>query len=453
VEDNKTLELEKKFLAYVLSDNEYIGESIARMDKTYFKYINNIYRMIIGYYDTYKKPITEDAINTKLSSMKKLSEDERIKIKTLIAESKDYQISDIGEFKFLEDEIIGQYKRRKFIKIADKVIGNNPNELSDDELKDLNHTVQQLLVDINSTDYDIEKEGTVEDDADERLKDYLHIKEHPEDIKLVKTGFKHIDEAIVGWGYGSENIVCGRKGDGKSTMLLNLGYYLWKQNKNVLFYSLEIDKKQYERRWDARAALVSSKGLKSGQLNEQEEQTYKEYIQNLKNHKDMFNNTVGSVYIVDCPSNVTPSFVSAKTEEIEKKTGIVYDVVIVDYMGIMNPNNPTGVIRDDLGAIALDLKRFAREQNKILFTAVQMNRSGKKDLEQKNGHADTDAIANSDAIADHADNVFIVRSLDSDTALVESAKTRDGSSFSFHIQKKYDKMQMVEIDDSEWENL
>jgi len=453
VEDNKTLELEKKFLAYVLSDNEYIGESIARMDKTYFKYINNIYRMIIGYYDTYKKPITEDAINTKLSSMKKLSEDERIKIKTLIAESKDYQISDIGEFKFLEDEIIGQYKRRKFIKIADKVIGNNPNELSDDELKDLNHTVQQLLVDINSTDYDIEKEGTVEDDADERLKDYLHIKEHPEDIKLVKTGFKHIDEAIVGWGYGSENIVCGRKGDGKSTMLLNLGYYLWKQNKNVLFYSLEIDKKQYERRWDARAALVSSKGLKSGQLNEQEEQTYKEYIQNLKNHKDMFNNTVGSVYIVDCPSNVTPSFVSAKTEEIEKKAGVVYDVVIVDYMGIMNPNNPTGVIRDDLGAIALDLKRFAREQNKILFTAVQMNRSGKKDLEQKNGHADTDAIANSDAIADHADNVFIVRSLDSDTALVESAKTRDGSSFSFHIQKKYDKMQMVEIDDSEWENL
>ena len=35
----------------------------------------------------------------------------------------------------------------------------------------------------------------------------------------------------------------------------------------------------------------------------------------------------------------------------------------------------------------------------------------------------------------------------------ESAKTRDGSSFSFHIQKKYDKMQMIEIDDSEWDNL
>ena len=49
--------------------------------------------------------------------------------------------------------------------------------------------------------------------------------------------------------------------------------------------------------------------------------------------------------------------------------------------------------------------------------------------------------------------LFVIRSLDSDTALVESAKTRDGSSFSFHIQKKYDKMQMIEIDDSEWDNL
>ena len=164
-------------------------------------------------------------------------------------------------------------------------------------------------------------------------------------------------------------------------------------------------------------------------------------------------NKVGSVYIVDCPSNVTPAFISAKTEEIERKKDTIYDVVIVDYMGIMNANSPTGVVRDDLGSIALDLKRFAREQKKILFSAVQMNRSGKKDLEQKNGHADTDAIAGSDQIADHADNVFVIRSLDEDTALVESSKTRDGSTFSFHIQKKYDKMQMVEIDDSEWDAI
>lgn len=449
----RTSELEKKFLAYLLSNKSYIAKSIARMHKQYFETIGKIYQMVIGYYNKYHGIITDDMINIKCKQMN-TDENTFIQIKTIINECRNDFIDETeGEFEAIEDAIIGQYKRRRLLKVASKIVGGSIPDSSDEQFQEVFSNVQKLLVDIESTDFDVEKEGTVEEDADERLKDYMHIKEHPEDINLIKTGFKHIDDAIVGWGFGSENIVCGRKGDGKSTMLLNLGYYLWKQGKNILFYSLEIDKKQYERRWDARAALVSSKGLKSGQLSDEEEKVYKEYVENLKQEKDLMGNKVGSVYIVDCPSNVTPAFISAKTEEIERKKDTIYDVVIVDYMGIMNANSPTGVVRDDLGSIALDLKRFAREQKKILFSAVQMNRSGKKDLEQKNGHADTDAIAGSDQIADHADNVFIVRSLDEDTALVESSKTRDGSTFSFHIQKKYDKMQMVEINDSEWDAI
>ena len=449
----RTSELEKKFLAYLLSNKSYIAKSIARMHKQYFETIGKIYQMVIGYYNKYHGIITDDMIDIKCKQMN-TDENTFIQIKTIINECRNDFIDETeGEFEAIEDAIIGQYKRRRLLKVASKIVGGSIPDSSDEQFQEVFSNVQKLLVDIESTDFDVEKEGTVEEDADERLKDYMHIKEHPEDINLIKTGFKHIDDAIVGWGFGSENIVCGRKGDGKSTMLLNLGYYLWKQGKNILFYSLEIDKKQYERRWDARASLVSSKGLKSGQLSDEEEKVYKEYVENLKQEKDLMGNKVGSVYIVDCPSNVTPAFISAKTEEIERKKDTIYDVVIVDYMGIMNANSPTGVVRDDLGSIALDLKRFAREQKKILFSAVQMNRSGKKDLEQKNGHADTDAIAGSDQIADHADNVFIVRSLDEDTALVESSKTRDGSTFSFHIQKKYDKMQMVEIDDSEWDAI
>lgn len=449
----RTSELEKKFLAYLLSNKSYIAKSIARMHKQYFETIGKIYQMVIGYYNKYHGIITDDMIDIKCKQMN-TDENTFIQIKTIINECRNDFIDETeGEFEAIEDAIIGQYKRRRLLKVASKIVGGSIPDSSDEQFQEVFSNVQKLLVDIESTDFDVEKEGTVEEDADERLKDYMHIKEHPEDINLIKTGFKHIDDAIVGWGFGSENIVCGRKGDGKSTMLLNLGYYLWKQGKNILFYSLEIDKKQYERRWDARAALVSSKGLKSGQLSDEEEKVYKEYVENLKQEKDLMGNKVGSVYIVDCPSNVTPAFISAKTEEIERKKDTIYDVVIVDYMGIMNANSPTGVVRDDLGSIALDLKRFAREQKKILFSAVQMNRSGKKDLEQKNGHADTDAIAGSDQIADHADNVFVIRSLDEDSALVESSKTRDGSTFSFHIQKKYDKMQMVEIDDSEWDAI
>jgi replicative DNA helicase len=235
-------------------------------------------------------------------------------------------------------------------------------------------------------------------------------------------------------------------------MLLNLGHNLWKQGKNVIFFSLEIDKEQYERRWDARAALVSSKGLKAGMLEENDKNCYRKYIEAMKEGRDMFGNKVGDVYIVDCPSKVTANYISAKVEEVERATGKNYEIVIVDYMGIMQAVNPTGTPHIDFGNIALELKQFARDKRKVLFTAVQMNRSGKKDMDGKNAKADTDSIAGSDSIADHADTIFVVRSLDEETALVESSKTRDGSHFSFHIQKNYDKMQMIEIDNSEWDN-
>jgi replicative DNA helicase len=449
---NNALEAEKRFLAYLFSDKSYIAKALARIDRSYLTATKNLYGLIIGFYNKYRGVI-DDATLEQQFRKRNLSEDEIIRLQTLVSSAKSMTVTDEANFEAVQEQIIEEYKRRKMLSIAEKVINVNPNICSEDDLIELQNTVQKVLVDINSTDFDVEKEGTVEGDSKDRLAKYKHLKEHPEDANLIKTGFKHIDQSIVGWGYGSENIVCGRKGDGKSVMLLNLGHALWKQGINVIFYSLEIDKEQYERRWDARAALVSSRGLKSGSLTEEEERVFENYINCLEKQEDLFGNKVGSVYIVDCPQNVTPAFIASKTEEIEKKTGVIYNCVIIDYLGIMSSNNPTGVVRDDLGAIALDLKRFAREQKKILITAVQLNRSGKKDMEQKNGHADTDGIAGSDQIADHADNVFVVRSLDEDTALVESSKTRDGSTFSFHIQKNYDKMQMIEIDESEWEAI
>lgn len=450
---NDVLEVEKRFLAYLFSNVTYIGKAMARIDDKYLSAdTRKLYKMIKGFYGKHHGIIDDDNIEQFLQR-RNLEDNELVKFQTIISSAKSMTVTDEANFEAVQEQVVENYKRRQLLSLAEKVIGSNPKDCTEEELEDLKNNLQNILVDINSTDYDVEKEGTVEGDAVDRLNKYKHLKEHPEDANLIKTGFKHIDASIVGWGYGSENIVCGRKGDGKSVMLLNLGHALWKQGINVLFYSLEIDKEQYERRWDARAALVSSRGLKSGTLTEEEEKVYEKFIECSKNKKDLFDNNVGSVYIVDCPSNVTPAFIASKTEEIERKTNIIYDCVIVDYLGIMSANAPTGVIRDDLGSIALDLKRFAREQKKILITAVQLNRSGKKDMEQKNGHADTDGIAGSDQIADHADNVFVVRSLDQDTALVESSKTRDGSTFSFHIQKNYDKMQMIEIDDSEWEAI
>jgi replicative DNA helicase len=442
---------EKKFLAYLFSDKLYIAKAMSRMDISYFKNIKSIYQLFVGYYTKYRGVIPDDVLSERLT--RKYGKDDVIQQEVMISASKGFSIQGTeSEFHASMDDIIEQYKRDKLISVAELVLAKSPRKCDVDDLQTIQDDINKILVDIDRTNYDIEREGTIEEDSEDRLKEYQHIKEHPEDVQLFKTGFKHIDESIIGWNYGSLNIVCGRKGDGKSVALLNLGFHLWKQKLNVLFFSLEIDKKQYSRRWDARAALVSSKGLKAGTLTAEEEETYIEYINNMKQKKDMFGNDVGSVYIVDCPSNVTPAFIASKTEEIERNKNIKYDVVIVDYMGIMSPNIVTGVLRDDLGQISLDLKRFAREHKCMVFTAVQMNRAGRSEIESKKGSSSA-AVAGSDSILDHADNAFTVYSMDDSMASIDSIKTRDGNTFSFRAQKNYDKMQMIEVDDAEWDNI
>ena len=57
-----------------------------------------------------------------------------------------------------------------------------------------------------------------------------------------------------------------------------------------LLFSLEISKEDYERRFDSRAAMVSSNGLKRGTLTEQEEVLYEKYLSNIKFGKRNFQN-------------------------------------------------------------------------------------------------------------------------------------------------------------------
>ena len=451
----------RELLSYMLLNKKFIVLSMTRLRTEFFlgRISKLLYKIIMDYYNKHNSIITSERLDEQINNHKsKLkTADDRLSLIQLFNEASTQKetLSDGEEgesnFKGLMDEFINEYNKDKILDCANIAINSDVRSLNEQGIEEVKKKIQANLLDIESTKYDVSREGSLKDNAQERLDRYLAIEKDPESVHLIKTGFKHIDNAIVGWSFGSENIVCGRKGDGKSVTLLNVGYHLWKQGINVIFFSLEVDKEQYERRWDARAALVSSKGLKAGKLDERDKDCYIKYIENFKNGKDMFGNKVGDIYIVDCPSKVTANYIMAKVEEIERSKGCAYDAIVVDYMGIMSAVAPTGTPHIDFGNIALELKQFAREKRKILFTAVQMNRTGKKDMDSKNGRADTDGIAGSDSIADHADNVFVIRSIDEDTALIESSKTRDGSMFSFHIQKNFDKMQMIEIDNSDWD--
>jgi replicative DNA helicase len=262
-----------------------------------------------------------------------------------------------------------------------------------------------------------------------------------------------------GFRAGELVYVIGRKGDGKSVALLNFGHNAWTAGYNVIIFTLEISKEDYERRFDARAAGISSNGLKMGKLEDVEEQIYEKYLERLGRGKvEVLNKesgqqelaSCGTMYIVDCPSGCTPAFVESKLDTVEQLLGIKFDVVVTDYSGIMRSNTPVAEKRHEQGAIALDQKRIARERDCVVISAAQMSRGGAKEKE-----ATTEHVAESDQVSDHIDWGIYVRSISETTGVCGSFKTRDAAPFKFHFAKKYSQMKMVELEDqlSSWDNL
>lgn len=396
----KELEVvEKKVLAYMLHDKRYIAATIGRINKDNMPTHFNLYSIIVSYYSKYKDIITDQMLDL-FFQKKNIEADIVISYKSMVAQLRAERNFNDGEFKALVEELIEQYKRKEFLKVAESIVNTNPLECNSNDFMNLQEKVKSIVIKSTMKVDDVKDEGDVKNSTKQRLERYYSIKENPEILKFIPTGFNHIDDDNGGFRPGELVYVIGRKGDGKSVLLLNLAYNMWKKGHNVIIFSLEISKADYERRFDARAAEVSGNGLKMGTLTGDEELRYKEYLMKFSKGLSLDGEKVGTLYIVDTPPGITPAFVDSKVDTIEQILGIKFDVIITDYAGIMQPTIPQSEKRHQQGQIALDQKVIARQRDCVVISAAQKSRAGAK---EKN--SDSSFVAESDQVADHKVNV------------------------------------------------
>ena len=433
---------EKQLLAYIWQNQEILPLAMTELLPKYFvsKDTKDIFGRLQEAYTQIKSGYNEHVIDLPTTIVYKLTQYDFTK-----------NITDkAAGYRYLTKKVLSNYKKRALIDMLRNTANNIttlPVAQVDDVLNDLNKNISQLEV-IGQSNV---KQGSADEDAEERKQEYIKIKEHPEELQLIKSGFKTIDETNGGFTYGELIYVIGRKADGKSVLLLNFAYHMWRQNKNVILFSLEISRKDYLRRFDSRAAGVPSKGIKLGTLSPEDEEKYFHYLENINKGLSPNGKPVGTFYVVDIPGRCTPAYIETKTEEVEQKLGISFDCIISDYSQIMEPDIKTDIKRDNLGAIAMSLKQLARKKNKIVMSAAQMTRAGKTETSAKNGHAGTEHVAESDQISDHLDWGIAIRSVTDKTGVIESFKTRDGAAFEFPFEKQFDKMNIIEQQQNDWE--
>tara|TARA_R110000824_G_scaffold69417_1_gene178943 strand:- start:448 stop:1788 length:1341 start_codon:yes stop_codon:yes gene_type:complete len=213
--------------------------------------------------------------------------------------------------------------------------------------------------------------------------------------RMIKTGYRKIDDFAGGLTRGEISIVGGRPGHGKTTFLVNLLTSLIKGGYKVAMFNRELPNTEVIKKMLCiEMPKLEYRDVRRGDLNEKTIKLLKEArdIITEKYSEDrfiMFDN------IRDFPKTAS---------EVKKFNP---DVIIDDYIQLVTPTGKEDTRRLQLERICNDYKWLAKENDCAVVIASQLNRM----IESRNGAAkrpQLSDLAESGAIEQVAENVFFV---------------------------------------------
>lgn len=198
---------------------------------------------------------------------------------------------------------------------------------------------------------------------------------------------------------GSLNVVVGPPHAGKSRFLSTMAIDYAKADKHnrILYITLEMGEGDIATKIDA------------AMINKTKEEISHMKFEEYNKCKQRVDSICGKIKIKEYPTaSITTTHIRSLFNECIQK-GFTPNVVIVDYIGIMNAQRKTadGKLYDKGKAISEELRGFAAEHKIVVWTAVQMNRSG---ASKRDGKIQMEDIAESYAINATGDfMLFIIK--------------------------------------------
>lgn len=408
--------------------------------ESFSKKYKGILRTVVDYHSKYKTPPTEDILYR------------------LIPESDRQYISDLSEDPCVQNEIqyfIDQHKSTYNNYLASELA--RIIEASDGNLGNINQNIKNVLVKIEKLSKNaVFSEGNFLDSIEERLNDYEYTKNNPNQVVGVFSGFKKLDDYTWGIKNSEMMIISGATSSGKSLLMMNMAINAWlgsndpsnfdgtyfADGKNVVYFTLEMSKRQLEQRVDANIAKIKHRSIMRGSLTPDELKAWKKSIEFQKKYDKRF-------YVVDMPRGTKTMEVEAKFDSIISQ--FKPDLICVDYLGIMKPNKSYGSDWEDIGHIAEDLHEFCRKKNIPLITAAQRKgriRSAGKKTETVE---DSEEIGRSKMVGDNANIILLIENRNEEhlreDMVIHITKNRDGAKGKITLLKDFEKSRVVDAPD------
>lgn len=211
----------------------------------------------------------------------------------------------------------------------------------------------------------------------------------------VDTHFVGYDELCGGFHNGELIILAARPSMGKTALALNFAEHVTLLGRvPVLFVSLEMSGVELADRLLCSVAKVNGHKLRTGNLSQEERHRLVRKAFEISN---------APLFVDDAPNRTISEIgaVARRIRQREKNLGLI----VIDYLQLIEPDNPRDPRQEQVAKIARRLKGLAREQKVPVLCLSQLNRQAE---EGKDHRPKMSQLRESGAIEQDADVVMFV---------------------------------------------
>lgn len=399
---SSTTSLDLCILKTIITNKKAALEFASEYDAKLFNSdVWNFANVIINYVKTHKEIPTLRILTEKLSKNEKVVDHVR-KIWEQV-ESIQY---DEKEYHHDLDKIKKRFSEKQIISIKDNFSKIESGSIDVNKIiNDMQKTIQTINGLNNSKSYE---RKTLKEALPGFVEKFNAKRLNPKIDEGIKTGYSFFDYATRGVRPADFVIIAGESGFGKSLFLNNIAIQTWLQQntiestefsigKNIIYFSLEMPYEDCFNRLLSRLSGVPSSKIETAKLNKEEFEKIKKVLDFIKAYPYDFE----IVDVADASANDLELILNEKKQQ--------YDVVFIDYIGIMKTNEHN----DDAdwlkqGIISYETRAIARKYKLPIFTAVQLNR--KSNVKESSENIGLSRLARSATIATHATTVIQIES-------------------------------------------
>ncbi len=243
--------------------------------------------------------------------------------------------------------------------IKQAVLDSSP----DDSVDDLASRCEQLMFDATERTLKRETLVSAKDAVLSSLERLDYRMRHGAGDGL-QSGFHELDKMTGGFRKGEVVVIAARPGCGKSALASNMAETMSADSEAglVLLVSLEMSSEEITDRMLSSVARVPLWKMRNGTMSDAERRQLVERSSIIAN---------ASLSLEDAPTR-TVAQIASTARMVKRKHGLA--CVIIDYMQLVQPDNPRDARQEQVAKVSRKLKALARELKTPVICLAQLNR-------------------------------------------------------------------------------